>query len=64
MPYLDPGTPDPFEIIVGTYEQYLLGYRVQSVVNVSELSSRNARAVIGCIGYTRCFFCDSSLILV
>lgn len=25
--------PDPFEIIVGTYEQYLLGYKVRNVVN-------------------------------
>ncbi|KAM0727097.1 p21-activated protein kinase-interacting protein 1-like [Formica fusca] len=31
--YLDPEMPNPFEIIVGTYEQYLLGYKVHSVVN-------------------------------
>lgn len=34
--YLDPEMPNPFEIIVGTYEQYLLGYKVHSVVNVSK----------------------------
>ncbi|CAL1680060.1 unnamed protein product [Lasius platythorax] len=30
---LDPELSNPFEIIVGTYEQYLLGYKVHSVVN-------------------------------
>ena len=28
--------PDPFEIIVGTYEQYLLGYKINNDNNVSE----------------------------
>lgn len=28
-------TSDPFEIVVGTYEQYLLGYKVSNIVNVS-----------------------------
>lgn len=37
MQYMDSGIFDPFEIIVGTYEQYLLGYKVHNVVNVSEL---------------------------
>lgn len=27
--------PDLFEVIVGTYEQYLLGYKVNNIVNVS-----------------------------
>lgn len=31
--YLDPELPSPFEIIVGTYEQYLLGYKVHNIVN-------------------------------
>lgn len=26
--------PDLFEVIVGTYEQYLLGYKVNNIVNV------------------------------
>lgn len=26
---------NPFEIVVGTYEQYLLGYKVHNIVNVS-----------------------------
>jgi len=34
--YLDPELPNPFEIIVGTYEQYLLGYKVHNIVNVSK----------------------------
>ncbi|XP_014482105.1 PREDICTED: p21-activated protein kinase-interacting protein 1-like isoform X2 [Dinoponera quadriceps] len=33
MPYIDSGISDPFEIIVGTYEQYLLGYKVHNIVN-------------------------------
>ncbi|EFN85984.1 p21-activated protein kinase-interacting protein 1-like [Harpegnathos saltator] len=33
MPYMDSRVTDPFEIIVGTYEQYLLGYKVQNIVN-------------------------------
>nr|XP_012226354.1 PREDICTED: p21-activated protein kinase-interacting protein 1-like [Linepithema humile] len=28
-----PSLSNPFEIIVGTYEQYLLGYKVQNIVN-------------------------------
>lgn len=31
----DATPPNPFEIIVGTYEQYLLGYKVHNIVNVS-----------------------------
>ncbi|XP_050455601.1 p21-activated protein kinase-interacting protein 1-like [Cataglyphis hispanica] len=31
--YLDPELSNTFEIIVGTYEQYLLGYKVHSIVN-------------------------------
>ncbi|XP_076238297.1 p21-activated protein kinase-interacting protein 1-like [Calliopsis andreniformis] len=33
MVCLDSNMPDPFEIIVGTYEQYLLGYKVNNIVN-------------------------------
>lgn len=32
---LDSGLEKSFEIIVGTYEQYLLGYKVTNVANVS-----------------------------
>jgi len=32
---MHPSLTNPFEIIVGTYEQYLLGYKVQNIVNVS-----------------------------
>lgn len=28
--------PDLFEIIVGTYEEYLLGYKISNTDNVSE----------------------------
>ncbi|XP_072742967.1 p21-activated protein kinase-interacting protein 1-like [Anoplolepis gracilipes] len=31
--YSDPEPSNPFEIIVGTYEQYLLGYKVHNIVN-------------------------------
>ncbi|XP_032662595.1 p21-activated protein kinase-interacting protein 1-like [Odontomachus brunneus] len=33
MPHIDSGMPNLFEIIVGTYEQYLLGYRVQCTMH-------------------------------
>ncbi|XP_053996874.1 p21-activated protein kinase-interacting protein 1-like [Hylaeus anthracinus] len=33
MVRLDEDMSDPFEIIVGTYEQYLLGYKVNNIVN-------------------------------
>ncbi|XP_076657491.1 p21-activated protein kinase-interacting protein 1-like [Halictus rubicundus] len=33
MVRLDLNVSDPFEIVVGTYEQYLLGYKVDNVVN-------------------------------
>lgn len=33
MVCLDVNMPDPFEIVVGTYEQYLLGYKVNNIVN-------------------------------
>lgn len=33
MVRLNLNTLDPFEIIVGTYEQYLLGYKVNNIVN-------------------------------
>lgn len=42
--------PDLFEVIVGTYEQYLLGYKVNNVVNVSEYVSLYYLIV----GYVRC----------
>ncbi|KAL2732020.1 p21-activated protein kinase-interacting protein 1-like [Vespula squamosa] len=34
---LDLDTSDPFEIVVGTYEQYLLGYKVSTIVNEYKL---------------------------
>lgn len=37
MVQLDLGISDPFEIVVGTYEQYLLGYKVSNVVNEYKL---------------------------
>ncbi|KAK2581980.1 hypothetical protein KPH14_002419 [Odynerus spinipes] len=37
MVQLDPGISDPFEIVVGTYEQYLLGYKVSNIVNEYKL---------------------------
>ncbi|KAG7199392.1 hypothetical protein KM043_014023 [Ampulex compressa] len=33
MVNLDSDTLNPFEIIVGTYEQYVLGYKVENIVN-------------------------------
>lgn len=44
---------NPFEIIVGTYEQYLLGYKVQNIVNVSTytLHTLNYRLFIIAINY-------------
>lgn len=45
----DSNMSDPFEIIVGTYEQYMLGYKVNNIVNVSERVSLLS-------------FCDSHLL--
>lgn len=53
MVYLNADIPNPFEVVVGTYEQYLLGYQVRNIVNEYKMEKsfamRSHSASVRCV---------------